>query len=61
MDGETNREWHAAHSMPKNPTTEQRVEWHLAHSEACGCRKVPDGLQGRVAALRKSRGDRRSN
>ena len=32
-----NKEWHLAHKMPKNATTEERIQWHLAHHKACGC------------------------
>jgi len=40
-----NKEWHLAHRMPKNPTTEQRIEWHLAHLEHCHCRDIPEKLK----------------
>jgi hypothetical protein len=47
-----NREWHAKHKMPKNPTVDQRIAWHLDHARNCGCRKI----EGGVAALLKERG-----
>jgi hypothetical protein len=33
-----NKEWHMAHSMPKNATIEQRIQWHLEHLKHCSCR-----------------------
>jgi hypothetical protein len=33
-----NKEWHAAHPMPKNATLEQRISWHLEHLKHCECR-----------------------
>jgi hypothetical protein len=47
-----NREWHARHKMPKNPSDDQRVGWHLDHARNCGCRKI----EGSIAALLKARG-----
>jgi hypothetical protein len=34
----TNKEWHLAHPMPKNPTFEQTADWHLEHQKNCACR-----------------------
>ncbi|SDF75512.1 hypothetical protein SAMN04488117_10727 [Celeribacter baekdonensis] len=39
-----NKEWHAAHPMDKNPTTEERLTWHLEHTAECGCRPIPASL-----------------
>ncbi|HUK80754.1 MAG TPA: hypothetical protein VLU91_08865 [Nitrososphaerales archaeon] len=54
-----NKEWHAAHVMPKNPTKEQRVTWHAEHAEACGCRPVPPSILAEVEALGKETPTRR--
>ena len=62
--GTINAAWHAAHRMPKNPTTEQRIEWHLAHAAQCACRRPPPGvvalLEARGLALPKPAGGRTS-
>ena len=51
-----NKEWHAAHAMPPNPTREQRIVWHAEHAVACACRPVPASLLAEVEALnRKAR------
>ena len=42
--GTINAAWHGAHRMPKNATTEQRIEWHVAHAANCACRNPPPGL-----------------
>jgi hypothetical protein len=47
-----NREWHAKHKMPENPSVDQRIAWHLDHARNCGCRKIDGG----VAALLRERG-----
>jgi len=47
-----NKEWHAAHPMPKKPTLEQRYQWHLEHEKACGCRPMPARLREQVQAKR---------
>jgi hypothetical protein len=39
--GKVNKAWHDKHTMPKNPTLEQRLQWHLAHAQHCGCRAIP--------------------
>ena len=39
-----NREWHEAHAMPRNATTEQRIAWHKQHTQHCSCRPFPMGL-----------------
>ncbi len=31
-----------AHPMPRNATTEQRIEWHFEHAKHCSCRSVPE-------------------
>jgi hypothetical protein len=41
----TNKKWHEANRMPKNPTLEQRIEWHLEHSKNCKCRPIPEKLK----------------
>jgi len=38
--GRTNREWHGANRMPKNPTEVQRAAWHYEHARNCGCRAI---------------------
>ncbi len=40
-----NAEWHRAHRMPKNPTTDQR----RAHEAHCGCRPMPERLRALLA------------
>jgi len=40
-----NKEWHSAHTMPKNPTMEQRIIWHLEHNKNCGCRDIPEKVK----------------
>jgi adenine deaminase len=39
-----NKQWHEAHRMPANATTEQRIAWHVEHAKACGCRPIPPKL-----------------
>ena len=53
-----NKEWHAAHVMPSNPTRDQRIAWHAEHAIACGCRPVPEGLLADVKALRRKKSRR---
>ncbi len=55
-----NKEWHAAHAMPENPTREQRVAWHAEHAAECACRPVPTDLLDEVEALGGKK-PRRSN
>jgi hypothetical protein len=43
-DAKLNREWHLKHSMPKNPTEEERLRWHAEHMTHCHCRDVPPKL-----------------
>jgi len=52
-----NADWHKANPMPKNPTSDQRVEWHREHSLECGCREMPADIAGEI----KLRGDSASN
>lgn len=52
MHGKINKEWHARHKMPKNPTGEQRIAWHVDHARNCGCREIGVG----VAALFRKHG-----
>ncbi|MBI2108096.1 hypothetical protein HYU10_04340 [Candidatus Woesearchaeota archaeon] len=35
-----NKEWHRANRMPKNPTTDDRINWHIEHAKNCSCRKM---------------------
>lgn len=46
-----NAEWHRAHRMPKNPTTDQRLAWHRAHEAHCGCRPMPERLRALLATV----------
>jgi len=48
-----NKDWHAAHVMPQNPTRNQRIAWHAEHADACGCRPVPADLEADVVAWSK--------
>jgi hypothetical protein len=43
-----NKEWHLAHKMPKNPTTEQRIAWHIEHNKHCQCREMPATLKAEM-------------
>lgn len=52
-----NKEWHLAHSMPKNPTIEQRIKWHLEHAKHCQCRGIPDKLQAEIKKRILNTGD----
>jgi len=49
-----NKEWHLAHRMPKNATTEDRIAWHIEHSKNCGCRPIPDKLKAAVQKRKAS-------
>ena len=40
-----NKEWHLAHQMPENATTEDRIAWHIEHSKNCACRPIPEKLK----------------
>ena len=51
-----NAEWHRAHWMPKNATTDQRIEWHLEHLKNCACRtdlpaKIKEEMKKRKIAI----------
>lgn len=50
--GKINGDWHAAHRMPKKPTSDQRAEWHVAHLDACGCRAPSDAEALLIAAYK---------
>jgi hypothetical protein len=39
-----NKEWHLKHTMPKNPSLDERVEWHIEHARACSCREIPRSI-----------------
>ena len=45
MKIKTNKTWHQANKMLKNPTLEQRVDWHLEHAKNCKCRPIPKKLK----------------
>jgi len=50
-----NKEWHLAHPMPKNPTTQQRIDWHVAHLKHCGCgHDIPPKLKAEITQRRKA-------
>ena len=40
-----NKDWHAAHRLPRNATFEERLEWHRDHAENCGCRDSPEPIK----------------
>jgi len=40
-----NRDWHAAHRLPRNATFEERLVWHRDHAENCGCREAPESIK----------------
>jgi hypothetical protein len=44
-----NAEWHRAHPMPKNATSEQRLAWHREHVRHCSCRQPPPDIAARLA------------
>ena len=51
-----NAEWHRTHRMPKNATTDQRIEWHLEHLKNCACRtdlpaKIKEEMKKRKIAI----------
>jgi hypothetical protein len=46
-----NKDWHLAHTMPKNPSLQQRIKWHLEHAKYCGCRPIPDKLKTEMKKL----------
>jgi hypothetical protein len=48
-----NKEWHAAHRMPKNATFEQRIAWHTEHKKNCNCRDIPEKLQMEIKKLKR--------
>ncbi len=48
-----NREWHAAHPMPKNASLDQRIAWHLLHHKNCHCRDIPDPIKKAIKAKKK--------
>lgn len=52
--GSINREWHAEHRMPKNPTRDQRGEWHSEHESECGCR-TPSEAEALLIAEHRSK------
>lgn len=48
-----NKEWHLSHRMPKNPTTEQRLDWHIEHEKNCSCRQMPEKLKAEIKKRKK--------
>lgn len=36
-DSSPNTEWHLKHTLPKEPTLDQRVKWHMDHARRCPC------------------------
>ncbi len=42
--GKTNKEWHLAHKMPRNPSEDERLTWHLEHAKSCACREIPPDM-----------------
>jgi len=51
-----NAEWHKRHRMPKNATTDQRINWHLEHLKNCTCRtdlpaKIKEEMKKRKIAI----------
>ena len=53
-----NKQWHATHVMPPNPTREQRIAWHAEHAAVCGCRPVPPNLLAEIEALSRKKSGR---
>ncbi len=55
-----NRDWHAKHQMPKNPTLAEHVAWHCEHAKHCACRPAPANLaeamsqRGKKGSVRKA-------
>lgn len=48
-----NAAWHQQHRMPKNATTDQRIEWHLEHQKNCGCRTdIPTKLKEEMKKIK---------
>ncbi len=46
-----NKEWHLKNKMPKNPTSEERINWHIAHAKNCTCREMPDSIRKEIESL----------
>jgi hypothetical protein len=45
-----NREWHAAHQLPRNATLDERIRWHIEHTASCGCRQMPAAIKRELEA-----------
>lgn len=43
-----NKAWHAINIIPKNATSDQRIEWHMAHHKHCQCRGIPKKLLSEI-------------
>ena len=41
FEGPQNVAWHSKHTMPKNPTLDQRAKWYIEHARNCLC--TPSG------------------
>ena len=55
-----NKTWHERNRMPRNATTEQRLQWHRQHQKHCGCRPIPEGLKRLLGRKKRTRRDHRS-
>lgn len=47
-----NAAWHVKHTMPKNPSLQERIDWHLDHYKNCGCRDIPGKLKEEMKKLK---------
>jgi hypothetical protein len=52
------KEWHASHTMPTNPSRAERAAWHAEHAAECGCRPVPKDLVADVKASNRKKAGR---
>jgi len=43
-----NKDWHAAHQMPEDPTTDQRIKWHIGHARNCSCRSLDGEIREEI-------------
>ncbi len=46
-----NKEWHAKHKMPKNPSDKEKIQWHLEHEKNCSCRVMSETLRKKMKEL----------
>jgi hypothetical protein len=49
-----NKEWHAKHKMPENPTIGEKIKWHREHAKNCGCRPTPKSLLIKIKKQRST-------